>query len=267
MAVLQETVMRYRAQLAEVVLDTVFEARRLWISQGAVRGEGLEIGALHRPLRVRPGTRVRYVDRLGVADLRHQYPELRDKPLVAVDVIDNGETLLSQADDSQDFIIANHFLEHTEDPIGTIKSHLRVLRPGGHLYIAIPMKDATFDSMRDVTSIDHLVRDHLDGPATSRSTHFEEWVQLVDRVPIDEVPKRAKQLQDCGYSIHFHVWNEAAFIGFMMYLERDRNLGLQVIRTRRNRHELIVIVQKTDGAMGITSAASTASTTGSSPSA
>jgi hypothetical protein len=32
--------------------------------------------------------RIRYLDRMSVADLRRHYPELRDKPLVDVDIID-----------------------------------------------------------------------------------------------------------------------------------------------------------------------------------
>ena len=39
-----------------------------------------------------------------------------------VDVVDDGETLATVAGgDRQDFIVANHFLEHTENPIGTIE--------------------------------------------------------------------------------------------------------------------------------------------------
>jgi SAM-dependent methyltransferase len=100
---------------------------------------------------------VRYVDRLDLAALRRQYPELAREELVEVDVIDDGETLESQPDASADFIIANHFIEHAEDPLGTLASHLRVLRPGGILYLAVPDRRRTFDADRDPTSLEHIV--------------------------------------------------------------------------------------------------------------
>src|SRR5262245_20671777 len=75
-----------------------------------LRGRGLEIGALHNPLRVSSRAKVSYVDRLTVAGLREQYPDLRDKKLVRVDVVDDGEQLGSVATETQDFVIANHFL-------------------------------------------------------------------------------------------------------------------------------------------------------------
>src|SRR5215210_513324 len=99
-----------------------------------LRGSGLEIGALHMPLRVARGVRVRYVDRLDVDGLRMHYPELAEHDLVDVDIVADGESLGSVADGSQDFVIANHFLEHTQNPIATVESHLRVLRPDGVIY-------------------------------------------------------------------------------------------------------------------------------------
>ena len=71
-------------------------------------------------------------------DLRRHYPELNDLPLVNVNIVDDGEKLTAFEPNSQDFIIANHFLEHTQDPIGTVRRHLEVLRPDGVLYMAVP---------------------------------------------------------------------------------------------------------------------------------
>src|ERR1035438_1530581 len=83
-----------------------------------LRGEGLEIGALHSPLKVPRAARVRYVDRLPVAELRRQYPELASAHLVDIDIVDDGEKLSAVGAGTQEFVIANHFLEHCEDPIG-----------------------------------------------------------------------------------------------------------------------------------------------------
>lgn len=115
------------------------------LARELLRGSGLEIGARHLALAVPPEARVRYVDRMTVDDLRAHYPELAGRPLAPVDVVDDGERLSAIAAESVDFIVANHFLEHCEDPIQTIETHLGKLRPGGILFYAVPDKRYTFD--------------------------------------------------------------------------------------------------------------------------
>ncbi len=84
-----------------------------------LRGEGIEIGALDFPLWLPRGARVRYVDYLDAAGLREAHDStLREgRPLVTPDVVDDGARLASFADGSLDFVVANHMLEHVEDPI------------------------------------------------------------------------------------------------------------------------------------------------------
>lgn len=113
-------------------------------------GNGLEIGGLNRPLTVPPQARVRQVDRMTTAELAAAYPPVADAELATVDLVDDGESLASVAADSQDFIVANHFLEHTGDPIGTIGAHLSKLLPGGILFYAVPDGRYTFDWRRQV---------------------------------------------------------------------------------------------------------------------
>jgi Methyltransferase domain len=143
-------------------------------------GKGIEVGALQDPLPTPPGATVKYVDRFSKEDLVKQYPELAGAPLVDVDIVDNGEELFSLSSGSQDFVVANHFLEHTQDPITTLRNFCRVVRPGGHLYIAVPDQTSTFDRDRIPTTLQHLIDDYAKGPAASRHSHFVEWVTLCE---------------------------------------------------------------------------------------
>ena len=184
-------------------------------------GNGIEIGALHNPLRVPPWAKVKYVDRLPIAQLREQYPELNDKELVEVDILDDGERLDTISDASQDFVIANHFVEHNQDPIGAVLNMLRVLKPGGRLYLAIPDKRCCFDSDRPVTPLAHLLRDHAEGPEWSRAQHFEEWARLVNKASDGaEVEKQVAELMHTNYSIHFHVWTPFEMLEFVLALRK-----------------------------------------------
>ena len=42
--------------------------------------------------------------------------------LPCVDVVDDAQTLATFPDESVDFVIANHVLEHLEDPIGALEN-------------------------------------------------------------------------------------------------------------------------------------------------
>jgi SAM-dependent methyltransferase len=221
-----------------------FEFRRWRLARRYLRGSGLEIGALHCPLRVPSSVTVRYVDRMDVASLHRHYPELPADKLVPVDVIDDGERLDSQADASADFIIANHFIEHTEDPLGALASHLRVLRPGGILYLAVPDRRHTFDAARPPTTIEHVVADHVEGPVRSRCAHQEEWARLVEGAAPADVPARVRTLEESDYSIHFHVWTAGEFTALLDHAREKEKLPFTVEELEGNGHEFIAILRR-----------------------
>ncbi|MDB5296607.1 MAG: putative methyltransferase [Phycisphaerales bacterium] len=202
----------------------------------------MEIGALHNPLRVPRQARVSYVDRMSTAALREHYPELAGQDLVTVDIIDNGENLATLAPASQDFVIANHFLEHCQDPIGSLGNMLRVVRPGGTIYMAVPDKRFTFDVDREVTSLDHLLADHERGPAATRRQHFAEWVRFVSRLEGPAAEAELDRLSVMDYSIHYHVWDFPAFLGFLTAV-RER-LGFEIELTMRNGQEILNVLRK-----------------------
>jgi SAM-dependent methyltransferase len=211
-----------------------------------LEGDGLEVGALHLPLSLPRGARARYVDRMSVADLRAHYPELDEYELVNPDFIDDGEALTSVPDASMDFVIVNHLIEHCQDPIGALLSHARVLREGGVLYLAAPDRRRTdFDREREETSLEHLLRDHEQGPEGSRSLHYEEWSRLAIKVPEGDVAEHASALERQDYSIHFHTFTLTSFLALMLRAREAYGLPFEVVATETNNHEFIVIARKT----------------------
>jgi SAM-dependent methyltransferase len=229
---------------------TVFDGRVEFASR-FIGGEGLEIGALHAPLGVPAHARVTYVDRMTESGLREEYPELADADFATVDRIDDGELLTTFPDESQDFVIANHFLEHCENPIGTIAVHLRKLRPGGVLFYAVPDKRYTFDFQRPVTPLSHFVDDYENGPKASRQSHYEEWASFIgdDGQPVTglseaEVEARARRIQESGYSIHIHVWTQAEFLELLVETRRRLGDGFDMEAAARSSLEFIVVLRK-----------------------
>jgi ubiquinone/menaquinone biosynthesis C-methylase UbiE len=194
-----------------------------------LQGAGIEIGALHNPLRVPPTASVRYVDHLPVPELRRHYPELNDLPLVQVDLIGSAEDLSGVSDSSVDFVIANHLLEHLEDPIAGLAEFHRVLRAGGIVYLALPDKRLTFDRERQLTPLSHLVDEHRRGTApTNRRDHYLDWARNVDKKG-PESEAHAEALLDKRYSIHFHVWRPETFLEFLFAARREAGIEFELV--------------------------------------
>jgi SAM-dependent methyltransferase len=208
-----------------------------------LRGSGLEIGALHRPQVVPTHCTVRYVDRLNTAQLRAEYPELGQYELVDVDIVDDGETLASIATESEDFVIANHFLEHCEDPIGTLANLTRVLRVGGVLQLTIPNKRGTSDAPRPAVTMQHLAADHRDAGRGSRHEHYVEWVQHVEQVT-DPTRRAARvaELEAKAESIHFHAFTELEVAELVAVAHRNHGVPVELTHLARNDDQEITVV-------------------------
>jgi SAM-dependent methyltransferase len=223
--------------------EVAFEARSQ-LAGHFIRGSGLEIGAAYGPLAVPSHASVTYVDRLTSEELRGHYPWLAEVDFAPVDIVDDSERLTTVPDESQDFIIANHFLEHCEDPIGTIGSHLRKLKPGGILFYAVPDKRYTFDFRRPITPLEHMISDHEQGPERSRSEHYEQWVRLVDDQTAPGVEDPARELEAASYSIHMHVWTQAEFLELLLHCQRRFADAFEIEAFARRSIEVVVVLRK-----------------------
>jgi predicted SAM-dependent methyltransferase len=225
------------------VSETDMMQTRQSIAAAFLKGEGVEIGALHMPLKVPATARVKYVDRMTAVELRKQYPELEKENLVNVDILDDGERLSSIKDSSQDFVIANHFLEHCQNPIHALLNLIRVVKIGGIVYLAIPDKRYSFDVDRPVTFLEHVMKDYSEGPEWSRRQHFEEWARLVNKVPNEaEVERQVNSLMEMNYSIHFHVWTQDEMLELMQTVRKMSDFVMELFL--RNVNEVIFVLRK-----------------------
>jgi predicted SAM-dependent methyltransferase len=242
----KEREQRYRSErdqwrnIAKKVRD--FASRRY------LRGQGIEIGGLHRPLPLYEGAAVQYVDRLSTEEARRFYSNIANLQQVTVDIVDDCETLHTIADASVDFVIANHVLEHTRNPIATVETFLRVVKPGGCIFMAIPDKRFTFDRKREVTPFDHIRQDYLRGPEWSDRAHYEDWARNVLEVPDEEALGRyVCECIDTQANIHFHVWTQAEIAGMFLAMRHEFCFPLEIEAVIQNRHEVVVVLRKSGG--------------------
>lgn len=208
-------------------------------------GNGIEIGALHNKMPVSKKAKVSYVDRISYKDLIKHYPELKGKKITKPDIVSDAETLEKIADNSQDFIIASHILEHCEDPIEALKNFSRVMKQDANAYIIVPDKRHCFDYKRPLTTMEHLVKDHEEGVLTSRRDHYIEWLKLVEDIEDEkEIARKLKIYEETNYNIHFHVWDTNSFLNFLNFVIQQYKLPMEVILYRFNYSENAVILRK-----------------------
>ena len=263
--------------LRGVGLGFLVDARRAWIerrasagsgvdraalAQAYLRGEGLEIGALHTPIPVPAGVMVRFVDLFSRADNIERFPDLPASEIIEPDVLEDGFELRSIPTGSQDFVIASHVLEHSPNPIGVLQNWSRVTRAGGVLYVIVPIAESCFDAGREATTLAHWVEDAALYARGDRAAirernrlHYLEWIRISERrifedqghafdPPSEEaVEMRLAELLDAEVEIHFHTFSEASFRELLEHFCRERRPGSRLVDLRASDNEVVGVVE------------------------
>jgi SAM-dependent methyltransferase len=211
--------------------------RRSRCAHRYLQGEGLEIGALHFPLKVPPRARVRYVDRAPREQSIRDFPELDPTKIVEPDFIEDGFALTSIPAASQSFVIACHVLEHAPNPLQTLESWWRVLAPHGVLFVIVPVREHCFDRDRPLTSVAHMVDDYelcasvgSDALTQRNIQHYIEWLTVsipnIQKSPPpspESVASKAKEMAEQRDEIHFHTFSTQSFRELLLHFStRDR---------------------------------------------
>jgi SAM-dependent methyltransferase len=89
-----------------------------------------------------------------------------------VDVVAPGDRLPFE-DDSVDFVLASHVIEHIPDPIAALEEWIRVTRR--YVFLVVPHRDRTFDRGRPLTSVAELVERHEADFTSDEDRHWSVW--------------------------------------------------------------------------------------------
>jgi SAM-dependent methyltransferase len=185
-------------------------------------GSGIEVGPGQHPFPLSlPGVHVQYVDRWRAHESAELFPQLAAQGTFAEpDLIANFNTdrLAPVADNSQDFVIASHVLEHLAEPIGFLAEIHRVLRPGGVSLILLPDRHRTNDRGRDPTPLPHLVAEYEAGVDEISDAHLLEWLEHRGK-RIGNTPDEQGQTFDRyrRRSIHVHCWDAPEFLEVVLW--------------------------------------------------
>ncbi|HEY0342911.1 MAG TPA: methyltransferase domain-containing protein, partial [Steroidobacteraceae bacterium] len=131
------------------------------------------------------------------------------------------------ADNTYDFVISSHMIEHSANPIKALREWLRILKSEGTLLLVLPHRDGTFDHKRPVTPLRHLVEDFERQMAEDDLTHLPEILELHDlrRDPeaggFETFKARSERNRE-NRGLHHHVFDTHLAVELLDYL------GLQI---------------------------------------
>ena len=248
-------------------LKAAIPRKRGFLARRYIQGCGLEIGALHRPLPLPSTVTIRYVDIVSREENIQKFPELDADDIVEVDYIDDGFVLSRIPDTSQDFLIANHVLEHAPNPIQVLRNWCRTLKPGGCLFITIPIARRCFDKGRPETTLDHLIDDYdlynrpTDNLARQRineknRNHLREWITLSEysilskrdktyqHPSVEEIERRIELTDPQRSEIHFHTFSIGSYTRLLDYFTKTLETEMKVEKVCKSRREIVSILVK-----------------------
>lgn len=141
------------------------------------------------------------------------YQYLKDKK-PGTQYITEGNDLKDIMDNTYDFVLSCHNLEHFANPIKALYEWKRVMKNGGFLILVLPNKEKTFDHKRPTTPLDHLLKDYKDNISEYDDTHFEEVIKLHD-ISMDAGVSSTDELRNRTYKnfenrcVHHHVFDQS----------------------------------------------------------
>ena len=131
-----------------------------------LEGTGIEYGPLHAALIEKSQYDVLYADFADRDFLRSHYAHDKSvniERIPHIDIVTEGKDISIFVDDnSMDYVVASHVMEHIPDILGWLESNLRVLKPGGRIAVAFPDKRYCFDLKRKSSSISKVIAAHLE---------------------------------------------------------------------------------------------------------
>ena len=191
---------------------------RRWLKTKAhISGRGLEIGTGASPQKLPMGSEALYFDMRTRAELSKHFGESIEYEVHPFDDIPRNFP------DGADFLIGHHVLEHTPDPIGTLREWHRLVRSGGTFVISVPYFALCPDRDRLTPDFEHLLLDHFlgrDGDSFESREHVLSflcsWVDdspgLANLTKSECCRRIVGESKRSDHDFHWHAFNHQLFL-------------------------------------------------------
>ncbi len=216
-----------------------------------IRGKGYEIGAQNSPLSCRNAEKITYIDYLSKEESSQKY-QIPENGCVDVDIIADANDLTGISSNTASFVIANHVLEHSPNPIKAMFGWLRILQPGGILFLTLPnYRSNEFDFEKPPTEITHCVEDYqkaLNNEDIS-TNHISEHIQIIDGIDPENrklFKQRCNELIQSGLHTHYHVFNKKNSFDLFEVIHQKTPIKVCNYLCFFDGFELLFIIEKRD---------------------
>jgi len=162
----------------------------------------------------------------------------------------NGEQIIADTVDisiiknnSYNFLLASHVIEHIANPIKAILEWKRIVKINGILVIIAPDMRNTYDKNRPTTEVNHIIKDYNENTSETDTTHFEEVIRLHD-LSMDSTVKNIKEhIKRTNNNfknriLHHHTFNKQSLIDILKYC------NLKIINSQTFKPYHIVVVAR-----------------------
>jgi len=216
-----------------------------------ITGDGYEIGAQNSPVSCNHACKILYIDYLSKRESSQKY-DIPENECVEVDIVADANNLDAIPSDSASFIIANHVLEHSPNPIGAILGWLRILEAKGRLFLTLPnYKSNEFDFEKIPTPINHFERDYERAKNKKDITteHIYEHIQIIDGIdPTNEqiFKQRYEAIIESNLHTHYHVFDRKNVLELLHVIHQKTPIMLVNTFSFDNSFELLLIIEKSD---------------------
>ena len=233
---------------------------------------GLEIGPLDKPVIRKEDGSIKYIDYMAKDELSKRHPNaVNPKELVDIDYVISPQQKISSAlSEKVDYLIACHVIEHIPNMIAWLEDIHAILNNHGYLFLAVPDKRYTFDILRTLTPLSHLLNDYHRNIEKADFEHVFEHIYLkreisssmfwnnslgnaLSKARFTVSDAYARSLREIGPDkypdIHCHVFTGPYFMEVIESLIEMRLLRYSICAfedVRRPFNEFLVVLQKSD---------------------
>ena len=210
------------------------------------RGRGIEIGPGISP-QVLPAenVEVRYLERSPIEDWELLYNKSgkytitdAQRKLFPRYIIGDAQRLDIIEDESLDFIFSSHVFEHFTNPLGTLQTWHRKIRPGGHVVGVVPEAHNCFDILQPLSKEEQWLEEYSLDVRDYQDRHYQKWCRFT------QPWARPKQLEKSGFAIHAHFYNPRSFGRLLELAIEQAGYRNFHVRSARNHKDFGFVLQK-----------------------
>jgi SAM-dependent methyltransferase len=194
-------------------IENIYEARAYFLKD--LKGYGIEFGAATVPTFLPDNCKVEYADFFQKGEGCN---ERFEGEFVNVKYNTSLDEMKDINNNSLDFIINCHVIEHVPQTLLALELCYNKLKSGGILFMAIPHMKYTFDALRPLTSIDHFIEDYNNYIKERDILHLVDYLEYTNEYKAKKegsIPEKSNLypllltfIKGGKVDIHYHTFTE-----------------------------------------------------------